>query len=82
MQNTFVWGMNDLFSLQNLLFAFMKNTDLFMALKKKILLNVIPKQTGPTDVSQVTPSKKKKTCLGLTQASFEFLGVHDLFFQR
>lgn len=35
---------------------------------------MIPKQTGTTDVSQVTlAKKKKKMCLGLTQASFEFL---------
>ena len=45
---------------------------------------MIPKQTGTTDVSQVTPpkKKKKKICLGLTQASFEFLGVHDQFFSK
>ena len=46
---------------------------------------MIPKQTGTTDVSQVTPAKKKKKkkmCLGLTQASFKFLGVHDQFFSK
>lgn len=50
---------------------------------KKILLNVIPKQTGTIDVSQVTLRKKIFfMCLGLTQASLEFLGVHDPFFPK